>query len=109
MVAGPEDYRWSSIHGHLGLKADRLLTLHPVFLVLGPDSATRALRYRELLNQAIASEDIDAIRRHLQQERAWGSPRFQAMVEAALGRPVTVRPPGRPRKTAIADSNGNVL
>ena len=59
MVVNPVDYRWSSIHGHLGLYTDRLLTRHTVYLALGSDPAAQAQRYRELLNEAIASEDLD--------------------------------------------------
>lgn len=98
MAADPEAYRWSSVHGHLYRKVDPLLSQHAVFLALGGDPAVRAERYRALLDEAIAAEDIYAIRRHLQQERALGSPRFQVMVEAALGRPAALRPRGRPRK-----------
>jgi putative transposase len=43
-------------------------------------------------------DELTAIRKHLQQERALESKRFQAMAERTLGRPVSVRRPGRPRR-----------
>lgn len=44
----------------------------------------------------MSKDELIAIRQHLQQERAFGSKRFQAMAEKTLGRPVIVRRPGRP-------------
>jgi putative transposase len=48
------------------------------------------------LHSGIDDEELTAIRSHIAQERALGSPRFQAMVEKALGRPVECRMRGRP-------------
>ena len=51
----------------------------------------RVEAYLTWLGQGIGEIELLAIRRHLQQERAFGSRRFQAMAEKTLGRPVTVR------------------
>jgi putative transposase len=40
--------------------------------------------------------DVERIRAYLQQQRAKGSPRFQAAIEVQLGRCATVRPTYRP-------------
>jgi putative transposase len=52
---------------------------------------------------------LETIRAHIQQERALGSPRFQAMIAKTLNRPVALRPRGRPRKRVepepLTDSN----
>ncbi|TAN06333.1 MAG: transposase [Rhodanobacteraceae bacterium] len=98
MVERPEHYRWSSVHANLGLLGDALVTPHPNFLALGPDPVTRGATYRALLARGSDPDDLDRIRAHLQQERALGEPRFQAMVEQALGRPVVLKPCGRPRR-----------
>ena len=58
----------------------------------------RADAYRTWLEQGVSDDELIAIRRHLQQERAFGSKRFQAMAEKTLGRPVNVRRPGRPSR-----------
>ena len=105
MVAQPWDYRWSSVHGHLGLRPDTRLTPHPAYLALGRDASEREAVYRCLLMEMLTDDLLAGIRAHMQQERALGSPAFQALVEKALNRPVEVRPRGRPRR----DSNANVL
>jgi putative transposase len=84
-------------------------------MMLGSDTTGRAQAYGEWLRSGLADEGLAAIRSHIQQERALGSPRFQAMVAKTLNRSVAVRPRGRPRKIADgfsepliseADSNG---
>ena len=49
MVAAPEDYRWSSVHTHLGQASDPLITLHRLYLALGPTLESRALAYKNRL------------------------------------------------------------
>jgi len=115
MVDAPEHYRWSSARGNLGMSRDPCLTPHPAYLALGVHAAVRANAYRDWLREGLANADLEAIRVHIRQERALGSPRFQAMVARTLNRPVAVRLRGRPRKfvdtlddaaTSEADSNG---
>lgn len=98
MVVSPADYRWSSVHASLAAAADAMVTPHPVYLALGPDPVQRGAAYGEWLRQCIDENDLLSIRAHIQQERALGNPRFQAMVEQTLNRPVALRPRGRPRK-----------
>ena len=105
MVAKPWDYRWSSVHGHLGLRADARLTPHAGYLAMGRDASERETAYRRVLMEALSDDVLTDIRSHTQQERALGSPAFRSMVERALNRPVEVRPQGRPRR----ESNANVL
>lgn len=96
MVALPTEYRWSSVHMHLGRAKSHLITPHEVYLQLGCDAAERVSVYTEWLHAGLAREDEQSIYLHLTQERALGDSRFQAMVERALGRPTTCRPRGRP-------------
>lgn len=98
MVERPEQYRWSSIHANLNRHHDALVTPHLVFTALASDAATRRQIYSEWMQQAVSDEDLQRIRRHIQQERALGSKTFQGMMEKALGRPVVARPRGRPPK-----------
>jgi putative transposase len=100
MVAAPELYRWSSVHANLALRIDPLVTPHASFVAMASDAVTRAAAYRQWLSEGVSEEDLTMIRIHLQQERALGDTRFQAMVEKALNRPVGCRPNGRPRTTA---------
>jgi putative transposase len=94
----PEHYPWSSVHHHLGIRRDPMITPHPSLLSLASNPGERVTAYRQLLYESLPEEEIASIRQHLRQERSLGSERFQAMVEAALGRPAGVRPRGRPRK-----------
>ncbi len=98
MAGLPEDYRWSSVHASLAMTVDTIVTPHPTYVALHIDRSQRGLLYRTWLRQGLADEDVQAIRAHLQQERALGNPRFQAMVEKTLNRPVALRPRGRPRR-----------
>jgi putative transposase len=66
-------------------------------MAMGDTRQLRADAYRTWLEQGV-SDELIAIRRHLQQERAFGSKRFQAMAEKTLGRSVSVRRPGRPSR-----------
>lgn len=96
MVALPEEYRWSSVHTHLGKARDPLITPHPAYQALGATREEQAIAYGMWLHSGIDEEELSAIRSYIAQERALGSPRFQAMAEKALGRPVECRKRGRP-------------
>jgi putative transposase len=100
VVAAAEDYRWSSVHASLGTAHDPLVTFHPAYLAMSAEPAQRGALYRDWLRQGIGEDDLQAIRMHLQQERALGDRRFQVMAEKTLNRPVSVRARGRPRKEA---------
>jgi putative transposase len=96
MVAAPADYRWSSVHMHLGACRDPWLVPNPLFLALGADARARGHVWKQWLREGIAADDLAAIRRHLAQERALGDERFQCEAEQRLGRTVAWRRPGRP-------------
>ncbi len=98
MVNSAQDWRWSSVHTHLGLAGDPLLSPHPVYTALGADIAERAMAYVQWLKAGIEDQSLAAIRRYIAQERALGDERFQAMVEKTLNRPAACRPRGRPKK-----------
>lgn len=105
MVEKPEHHHWSSVHANLALCEDALVTPHTCFLDIGDTRLLRAEAYRVWLEQGVSDDELIAIRQHLQQERAFGSKRFQAMAEKTLGRPVSVRRPGRPSR-AEAEPEG---
>ena len=98
-------YRWSSVHFHAYGIEDRMLSPHACYVRLGECTASRQSAYRDFMKQGICDEDMTAIRWHMQQERALGSPRFKALVEKTLARPADCRPWGRP----IVNSNVNAL
>ena len=102
MVDAPDGYRWSSYARNALGEPDAIVTPHPAYIALGHDDPSRQLSYRELVRRSITEIDLDAIRHHLQQQRALGSTRFQAAIAAMSGRCASVRPRGRPPKSAPA-------
>jgi putative transposase len=108
MVARPEEFRWSSVHTHLGTANDPLLTPHPAYLALGESPPLRAAAYRVWLQAPLDGGELARIRAYMRQEKALGDPRVQAMVAEALNRPVEVRPSGRPRRKPMAGGGGAV-
>ena len=80
------------------------MTPHPLYFSLGDTPVARANVYRAWLMSGTDDEELARIRTHMAQEKALGNPRFQAMLEKTLNRPVDLKPRGRP-----ALSNGNVL
>jgi putative transposase len=94
--ADPADYPWSSHRANAGAAYDPLVSAHACYLALGADRASRATAYRDLFDESLSEDLVAEIRRYLQQQRALGSNRFRAWVEARTGRFATARPPGRP-------------
>jgi len=95
MVASPGDYRWSS-HAHNAYGAhDPWVSSHPCYATLGQGEDGLAA-YRALFAEVMEERVVEAIRQHTQQQRAWGSDRFQRQIEALTNRAASVRPRGRP-------------
>ena len=96
MVSAPNEYAWSSVHVNLGLKFDSLVAPHPCFLALGRDAKARSAAYRAWLHADEDQAQLESIRAHVAQQRAYGDLRFQAMVERTFNRSVSIRSRGRP-------------
>lgn len=96
MVAEPGDHAWSSYRANAAGRPDRLLTPHPGYLALGADPPSRAAAYRSLCAEGVPETLVAEIRSHLAQQKALGTDRFKAWVEARAGRFAGVRPTGRP-------------
>jgi len=98
MTDKPGSYPWSS-HACNGLnRPDVVLTPHAEYLALGSTPIARCDAYLALFKDAISEDRLADIRAYIQQQRALGTPRFQAVIEAELARVASVRPRGRPRK-----------
>jgi putative transposase len=97
LVATPDDFRWSSFGSNACGRFDRLITPRPEYLALGAAAAERCATYRTLFGSALHAADLDALRKHLHHERAWGDPAFLREIESRTGRRELIRPPGRPR------------
>jgi putative transposase len=100
IVARPGDYSWSSWRAHAGERVDPLLSAHAEYLALGADPAARASAYRALFDEALPNELVAEIRHYLLQQKALGSDRFRAWVEARTGRFAGLRQSGRPPRSS---------
>ncbi len=98
MVASPGEYPWSSYHVHAFGKKDNLVTDHEVYLRLSRDADQRRHAYRELFRQSLGAEQLHAFRESIQLGVPVGSARFREEIEEALGRKISYRKRGRPRK-----------
>ena len=106
MVLSPALYPWSSFrHNALG-EEDPRITPHPSYLALGAGALGRAA-YRAMFAEILDVQDLDEIRQHTQQQRAWGTSRFQAQIEALAGRAASVRPRGRRKGSGSFDDRAH--
>ena len=96
MVAAPDQYLWSSHLANAHRHDDPRLSLHPTLASLASTRELRQRYYQALFDEVLDETQMQEIRTYLQQQRALGSARFQAAIEAQLGRCVTVRPAHRP-------------
>jgi putative transposase len=100
MVDHPGEHVWSSYRHHALGEHDPLVQSHAAYGALGRDAIARREAYRRLVAEALADEEIAAIRFYLQRQQALGTKQFQQQVSAVLGRRVGPGRPGRPRKSA---------
>lgn len=66
MVREPGDYHWSSYHTHASGRRASMWTPHTLYLGLGVTDDARRQNYRELVQQPLEDEKLDAIRIGLQ-------------------------------------------
>ena len=92
-------------HNALGAHEARI-TPHEYYLALGADAAKRQSAYRELFDQPPPLDQLEELRVHTQQQRALGSDRFRAQIEALAKRSVTVRTRVRSRSVGSSDDYG---
>jgi putative transposase len=90
---------WSSAPHHLGLRTDPLVTDAPGFWALGNTPFERQAAWRQRLQEGLG----DVRRRELAEamHKGWAlmPPEQQRAMEASIGRPLSPRPRGRPRKS----------
>ena len=65
IVAGPEQYRWSSYAHHAFGKPDLLISDHPLYAALGSSPEGRQLAWRAICGQAVSSEQLESIRKSI--------------------------------------------
>ena len=91
----PGAFPWSSYgHNARGIN-DPLITPHPVWLALGPDTSTRCRVYRTFFSHAMPERQIQEIRRRNRQGLPFGSEKFRSDIESKLGITFGTGRPGR--------------
>jgi putative transposase len=99
IVDDPAAYRWSSYrHNALGV-IDPRVSEHRDYLRLGPTVEKCREVYRNLVAEQLDDAEMEALRAHTHQQRAFGSDSFRAKIEALTNRVAHVRPRGRPRSS----------
>ncbi len=98
IVAEPQDYVWSGYQGRTGLTNDPLLDDHCIFSALGPTRTACARSYAEFVKSGIGDDELAFIRQSVQRNQLTGGSRFKATIEARLGRRLSNKAQGRPRK-----------
>ena len=109
MVVHPQDYRWSSYHTNALGKSNHLVVPQKEYLRLGQDETARLENYRALFKSHLDNEVVGQIRSATNGNLALGSKRFQAEVEAALGRRASRGRSGRPGKEPVSNSSQREL
>jgi len=98
MVAAPEEYGWSGFRGPADLSRDPLLDRHPVFEAFGASPEQRARAYYRFVTEGTNKDEQSFIRQALQRNQLTGDARFKTEIEARIGRRVSARAQGRPKK-----------
>jgi len=98
LVARPAEYRWSSYRSNARGEKDPVLTPHPLYKALGRKRKGRREAYPKLFRHPLDPRLVDEIRAATNGNYALGSVGFQEQVAAILGRRVSRRSPGRPRR-----------
>jgi putative transposase len=100
MVAHPAQYAWSSFGQNVTGEPTGLVTPHPEYLALGADAESRGNAYYRLFGEELREEQLEEIRRSIQQGSALGGEDFCRAVESLVGHAVSYVPQGRPESRA---------
>ena len=96
LVAEAKDYPWSS-HGHYaGLRADKLITPHPLVWALGNTPFGREAAYAEMVRSGVSADQQVALTRSALSGWALGSEDFVADLQKRTERRVQKVQAGRP-------------
>ncbi len=96
MVADPRDYAWSSYGHHIGQRADKLITPHPLWWALGNTPFAREEAYAKLVHAGISGEQQRQLTQSTLHGWALGDADFVANLQTQTGRRVSKAAAGRP-------------
>jgi putative transposase len=103
MTATPADYPWSSYQAHAHGAADPLVRKHGLYQRLGRTDVERASAYRELFDNALDPDFVEALRKATNGGWALGREAFMTQIAEALKRRVAPLPKGRPPNDDLDD------
>ncbi|WP_420474818.1 transposase [Noviherbaspirillum sp. ST9] len=109
LVSSAEEYAWSSISHHLGVRPDPIITDHPVFWALGNTPFDREANYKALLDLGISQREADALTQATLKGWPLGSERFKEALAKQVSRRVTPAKRGRPRKMTDGEKTATSL
>ena len=89
---------WSSAPHHLGLRTDPLVTDAPGFWALGNTPFERQAAWRQRLQDGLAATRALELAQAMHKGWALMPADLQRQMESVIGRPLSPRPRGRPRK-----------
>lgn len=104
MVESAGDYRWSSFAAHGLGRPDPLLDPLADYEAMAKTPAVRRRRWSAFVHATPPDEELTAIRRSCSSGLPFGEPAWVEGLSARLGLDLTIRPRGRPRKSAPATS-----
>ena len=96
LVADPRDYAWSSYGHHIGQRADKLLTPHPLWWALGNTPFAREEAYAKLVQAGITEEQQQQLTQSALCGWALGDTGFVADLQKRTERRVAKVVAGRP-------------
>ena len=94
MVRRAENYRWSSAGAHCGLREDPLLTTARTWR----ERLSAVKDWSAWLAEGDEAEELATLRRNVDKGLPCGAESFLDRLEKLAGRPLRVRPIGRPRR-----------
>lgn len=103
MLSAAEEYPWSSYAHHVGVRADPLISDHPLYWALGNTPFQREAVYRERMQQALPAPELQALTAATLKGWLLGSEAFKADMRKLTERRVEPARRGRPRKAAAPD------
>jgi putative transposase len=98
MVIDPVSYPWSSFRHNAYGEESALVTPHEVYSLMGADPILRQRAYRELCAEALDDDTLEKVRRATKSNLALGSEAFTDHMANLIGRSMTPRDGGRPRR-----------
>jgi len=99
IVRYPDDYSWSSFRSKVTGNIEDFLDLDPIYLNTGKTPKERQHNYRKWVLEGTPEQELSLIRFATQKCGIIGSDVFRNKIGKVIGRSVTLRSRGRPKKS----------